>query len=211
MTTRQVPSRWLAGVVLLVGLFATGATPPDRGAIAPSLLAGLKWRNVGPFRAGRVSAVSGAIGQPGVFYMGMVLGGVWKTTSAGTTWYPVFDSIKDVSSIGSVEVAPSDPNIVYVGTGSTGDGNGIYKSTDAGKTWQHLPGFEDSGQIPDDPRRSARSQSRDGECARQHARRQRPARHLSQHRWRQDLDEDALRSMRAPARRAWRGRTIIPT
>jgi hypothetical protein len=114
----------------------------------PSLMAGLKWRNVGPFRAGRVSAVSGAVGQPGVFYMGMVLGGVWKTTSAGATWYPIFDSIKDVSSIGSVEVAPSDPNVVYVGTGSTGDGNGIYKSTDAGKTWRHLPGFEDSGQIP---------------------------------------------------------------
>jgi photosystem II stability/assembly factor-like uncharacterized protein len=80
--------------------------------------------------------------------MGLVLGGVWKTTSAGATWYPVFDSIKDVSSIGSVEVAPSDPNIVYVGTGSTGDGNGMYKSTDAGKTWEHLPGFEDSKQIP---------------------------------------------------------------
>ena len=114
----------------------------------PNLLAGLKWRNVGPFRAGRVSAVSGAIGQPGVFYMGAVLGGVWKTTSAGAAWYPVFDSIKDVSSIGAVEVAPSDPNVVYVGTGATGDGNGMYKSTDAGKTWQHLPGLEDSRQIP---------------------------------------------------------------
>jgi photosystem II stability/assembly factor-like uncharacterized protein len=78
----------------------------------------------------------------------MVLGGVWKTTSAGATWYPIFDSIKDVSSIGSVEVAPSDPNVVYVGTGATGDGNGVYKSTDAGKTWQHLPGLEDSKQIP---------------------------------------------------------------
>jgi photosystem II stability/assembly factor-like uncharacterized protein len=78
----------------------------------------------------------------------MVLGGVWKTTSGGATWYPIFDSIKDVSSIGSVEVAPSDPNVVYVGTGATGDGNGVYKSTDAGKTWQHLPGLEDSKQIP---------------------------------------------------------------
>jgi hypothetical protein len=112
------------------------------------LLAGLKWRNVGPFRGGRVATVAGAVGQPGVFYMGAVLGGVWKTTSAGATWYPVFDSIKDVSSIGAVEVAPSDPNIVYVGTGSTGDGNGMYKSTDAGKTWVHLPGLEDSHQIP---------------------------------------------------------------
>jgi photosystem II stability/assembly factor-like uncharacterized protein len=146
MTTRVLSSRWLSGIcVLLVGLLAA-ARP--RSPVEPNLLAGLKWRNVGPFRAGRVSAVTGAVGQPGVYYMGMVLGGVWKTTSAGTTWYPVFDSIKDISSIGAVEVAPSDPDIVYVGTGSTGGGNGMYKSTDAGKTWQHLPGFEDGRQIP---------------------------------------------------------------
>src|SRR5215469_9333014 len=101
MTTRRVSSRWLVvGVVLFAGSLAASAAPPARWEIQPSLLAGLKWRNVGPFRAGRVSAVSGAVGQPGVFYMGMVLGGVWKTTSAGTTWYPIFDSIKDVSSIG---------------------------------------------------------------------------------------------------------------
>ena len=148
MTTRSAASFWRFPTIALAGVLAVGAATSTTTSIPSTLLGGLKWRNVGPFRAGRVSAVSGAIGQPGVFYMGMVLGGVWKTTSAGTTWYPIFDSIKDVSSIGSVEVAPSDPNIVYVGTGSTGDGNGIYKSTDAGKTWRHLPGFEDSGQIP---------------------------------------------------------------
>jgi len=153
MTTRSAASFWrfpaiVLSVLGLAGVLAVGAGTPTATSIPSTLVGGLKWRLVGPFRAGRVSAVSGAIGQPGVFYMGMVLGGVWKTTSAGTTWYPIFDSIKDVSSIGSVEVAPSDPNIVYVGTGSTGDGNGIYKSTDAGKTWRHLPGFEDSGQIP---------------------------------------------------------------
>src|ERR1043166_1364630 len=115
MTTRRVPSRWLIGVMLSAGSLTTGASPLTQSAIPPDLLSGLKWRNVGPFRAGRVSAVSGAIGQPGVFYMGMVLGGVWTTTSAGATWYPIFDSIKDVSSIGAVEVAPSDPNVVYVG------------------------------------------------------------------------------------------------
>ena len=131
-----------------LSIFAVSLAPTRSGPIDNGLYAGLKWRNVGPFRAGRVSAVTGAIGQPGVFYMGMVLGGVWKTTSAGMTWYPVFDDIKDVSSIGSIEVAPSDPNIVYVGTGSTGNGNGFYKSIDAGKTWRHLPGFEESGQIP---------------------------------------------------------------
>jgi photosystem II stability/assembly factor-like uncharacterized protein len=148
MSTRAFSLRLLFGATIpLVGLFIA-ASPPARSTVPPSLMAGLKWRNIGPFRAGRVSAVSGAVGQPGVFYMGMVLGGVWKTTSAGMTWYPVFDSVKDISSIGAVEVAPSDPNIVYVGTGSTGGGNGMYKSTDAGKTWQHLPGLEESRQIP---------------------------------------------------------------
>jgi photosystem II stability/assembly factor-like uncharacterized protein len=137
--------RWLSRLSLL--------TLPLLGAIAvhapvePSLLAGLKWRNIGPFRAGRVSAVTGAIGQPGVYYMGLPIGGVWKTTSAGVTWFPVFDDIKDVSSIGSVEVAPSDPNIVYVGTGGVNEGDGVYKSTDAGKSWQHL-GMDKTRAIP---------------------------------------------------------------
>jgi len=116
-------------------------------AIEPAQFSALKWRNVGPHRAGRVSAVSGAIGQTGVFYMGMVLGGVWKTTSAGTTWYPIFDDIKDVSSIGSIEVAPSDPNVVYVGTGSTGDGTNRSTPARPGDT------FPDS-RMPDRSRRS---------------------------------------------------------
>ncbi len=149
MLTRLFSPRWMfRGSLLTFGLLAFGAAPHARPPVDPRLLSGLKWRNVGPFRAGRVSAVTGAIGQPGVYYMGMVLGGVWKTTSAGVTWYPVFDSIKDISSIGSVEVAPSNPDIIYVGTGSTGGGNGIYKSVDAGRTWQHLPGLEESRQIP---------------------------------------------------------------
>src|SRR5580704_5967429 len=70
-----------------------------RGPVDESALSGLVWRNIGPFRGGRVSAVSGAIGEPGVFYVGLPAGGIWKTTSAGETWYPVFDSIKEVSSI----------------------------------------------------------------------------------------------------------------
>ena len=127
--------------------FATAQTPD------PSLYSGLVWRNVGPFRGGRVSAVSGVIGQPGTFYMGLPLGGVWKTTNAGVTWFPIFDDIKDASSVGAVEVAPSDPNVIYVGMGDmvTGgginEGNGVYKSTDGGKTWVHL-GLEDTKQIP---------------------------------------------------------------
>jgi photosystem II stability/assembly factor-like uncharacterized protein len=125
-----------------------GATP-----VKPSLLAGLVWRNVGPLRGGRIAAVTGAIGQPGTFYVGLPAGGVWKTTSAGETWYPVFDSIKEVSSIGSVEAAPSNPDIIYVGTGDkvTGGpynvGNGVYKSTDAGATWHHI-GLDDSRVVP---------------------------------------------------------------
>ena len=125
----------------------SGATP-----VRPDLLAGLKWRNVGPFRAGRVSAVSGVIGEPGTYYFGTPAGGVWKSTSGGMTWYPVFDGVKEVSSIGAVEVAPSNPNVVYVGTGDkvTGGynvGNGMYKSDDAGATWRHI-GLDDSRSIP---------------------------------------------------------------
>lgn len=150
MGKRGSSSRWLLGVSLvLTGAFVLGAARP----VEPVLLSGLVWRNVGPFRGGRVAAVSGVIGQPGVFYIGLPLGGVWKTTSAGTAWFPIFDSIKDVSSIGSVQVAPSDPNVIYVGTGDliTGgginEGNGMYKSVDAGKTWQHL-GLDQTRQIP---------------------------------------------------------------
>jgi photosystem II stability/assembly factor-like uncharacterized protein len=157
MGNRAFSFRSISGRVLfLAGLFTVSAARPAE----PNLLSGLKWRNIGPFRGGRVSAVTGVIGQPGVFYIGLPLGGVWKTTSAGTTWFPIFDSVKEVSSIGSVEVAPSDPNVIYVGTGDmiTGgginEGNGMYKSTDAGRTWQHL-GLEDTRQIPSilvDPR-----------------------------------------------------------
>src|SRR5256885_12616671 len=95
--------------VLLFALVAF-TTPTDPG-VPPSLLAGLSWRNIGPFRAGRVSAVSGATGggQPGTFYAGFPLGGAWKTTSAGATWYPVFDSVKEVSSVGAMRAAPSNP------------------------------------------------------------------------------------------------------
>jgi photosystem II stability/assembly factor-like uncharacterized protein len=150
----------LLSVSLASFFLASLPISPAASPVDPRLLAGLTWRNLGPFRGGRVAAVSGAIGQPGVFYMGLPGGGVWKTTGAGHTWSPVFDSVTAVSSIGAVEVAPSDPNIVYVGTGDliTGlginEGNGVYKSTDAGTTWQHM-GLDESKQIPSmlvDPR-----------------------------------------------------------
>src|SRR5512135_1058232 len=152
MLLRSSASLRLIGLSFCFALI--GAAPAGApGPVPSSLLSGLVWRNIGPFRAGRVAAVSGAIGQPGVFYMGLPLGGVWKTTSAGEVWTPIFDSIEEASSVGAVEVAPSDPNVIYVGMGDliTGgginEGNGVYKSTDAGRTWQHL-GLGDTKQIP---------------------------------------------------------------
>ena len=117
--------------------------------VKPDFYAGLKWRNVGPFHGGRISAVSGAIGQPGVFYAGTPLGGIWKTSSAGVTWVPIFDQVTSVDSVGAVEVSPSDPNIVYAGAGDPiggSLGNGVWKSTDAGKTWEHI-GLENTVKI----------------------------------------------------------------
>ena len=148
--------RLSAATVIFAAIFAAHSDSPvgsANPAVDPRLYSSLTWRNLGPFRAGRVAAVTGAIGQPGVFYAGLPAGGVWKTTSAGETWYPIFDAIHDVSSIGAIEVAPSDPNVVYVGTGDmiTGgainEGNGVYKSTDAGRTWRHI-GLEATKQIP---------------------------------------------------------------
>ena len=115
------------------------------------MYSGLRWRMIGPFRAGRVNGVSGVPGQPNVFYMGSVGGGVWKTTNAGRTWLPIFDS-QPIASIGAIAVAPSDTNVVYVGTGEAdmrsqiSYGNGMYKSTDAGATWTHI-GLDDTRQI----------------------------------------------------------------
>jgi photosystem II stability/assembly factor-like uncharacterized protein len=106
---------------------------------------------IGPFRGGRAVAVDGVIGQPNVFYFGAVCGGVWKTTNAGTTWTPIFDS-QPIASIGAIAVATSDPNVIYVGSGEADFrsdicyGNGVYKSVDAGRTWAHI-GLEDTRQI----------------------------------------------------------------
>ncbi len=150
MMKRMSGTRWAwIACAALLGAVAPGAAQ----SIPPRMLSGLVWRNLGPFRGGRVAAVSGAVGEPGVFYAGYPAAGVWKTVNAGITWKPMFDSVKDVSSVGAVAVAPSDPNVVYAGTGDmiTGgainEGNGIYKSTDAGKTWRHI-GLDSTKQIP---------------------------------------------------------------
>jgi photosystem II stability/assembly factor-like uncharacterized protein len=125
----------------------------------PAPFSGMHWRNIGPYRAGRSVAVAGVPGQPNVFYFGAVDGGVWKTVDAGWQWKPIFDG-EPVASIGAIAVAPSDPNIVYVGTGEADPrsqvsyGDGMYKSTDAGKTWTHI-GLDKSvhiGTVIVDPR-----------------------------------------------------------
>ena len=116
-------------------------------------LKGLKWRLIGPFRGGRVAAVTGVESQPGVFYFGGAAGGVWKTVNSGSTWECVSDGQPfGTASIGDIAVAESDPNVVYVGTGeydirgNVSVGDGMYKSTDAGKTWKHI-GLESTRQI----------------------------------------------------------------
>ncbi|MEP7087106.1 MAG: hypothetical protein ABI884_07205, partial [Gemmatimonadota bacterium] len=125
---------------------------------ALSLISGFQWRMLGPFRGGRVAAATGVPGRANEFYFGAVNGGVWKSTDAGRVWEPVFDS-QPVASIGAIAVAPSAPDVVYVGSGestlrdSAGFGNGMYKSTDAGKSWTHI-GLDDTqhiGKIAIDP------------------------------------------------------------
>ena len=118
----------------------------------PANYAGLRWRDIGPFRGGRTVGAAGIPDQPNVFYIGVNNGGVWKTDDFGRTWKPIFDD-QPTGSIGAIALAPSDPNIIYVGSGEglqrpdLSVGDGMYKSTDAGKTWRHL-GLRDAQQIP---------------------------------------------------------------
>ncbi len=142
-------SRALFGLLIcamfLAGRFAAAQTLQDDS------LKGMKWRLIGPFRGGRVLAVTGVSGEPNVYYFGGVAGGVWKTTNGGVSWLPIFDK-EAIASIGSIAVAPSDSNVIYAGTGEAcirgniSFGNGVYKSVDAGKTWTHI-GLEDTRHI----------------------------------------------------------------
>src|SRR5579884_4347805 len=119
--------------------------------ISPALFGGLKWRSIGPFRGGRAVAVTGVPGGGTTFYFGAVDGGIWKSTDAGSVWTPIFDS-QPIASIGALAVAPSDPNVIYAGTGESdirsdlASGSGVYKSTDGGKTWRSA-GLKDTRQI----------------------------------------------------------------
>ena len=142
---KRRPALVLLLVVLLSPSFATGQ-------VDPRLYQGLRWRSIGPERGGRATAVAGLPGDRMTYYMGATGGGVWKTTNAGISWAPVSDRYFKTGSVGSIAVAESDPNVVYVGMGEAclrsniSHGDGVYKSTDAGRTWQNV-GLRDSSQL----------------------------------------------------------------
>ena len=139
-------NRCIVACFFLVVTVAAVAQP-----VPQELMNGLKWRLIGPFRGGRVVAVAGVPGDPATFYFGSVNGGIWKTTDAGVVWTPIFDG-QPAASVGALAVAPSDPKTIYAGTGESdiredlSTGNGVYKSTDGGATWNHI-GLEDTRQI----------------------------------------------------------------
>ena len=170
-STPTSPSRvhpLLAPAALVVALSATAWVSPfaasAQDAVEREFLSALSYRNVGPHRGGRATAVAGVPGEPFVFYMGNSGGGVWKTDDAGESWVSITDGQFEVGTVGAIAVAPSDANVIYVGTGSaeprgnTSPGIGMYRSTDAGKSWTHI-GLPSAGQIgriqvdPDDPDR----------------------------------------------------------
>ena len=144
---------WMAVLVASAAMLARPAAQDEKPAApdaGPAELKALKYRSIGPAAGGRVSRVAGVPGDPSTYYAATASGGVWKSTDGGITWKPVFDD-QPISSIGSIAVSPSDPNIVYVGSGeanirgNVAAGNGIYKSTDAGKNWTHV--WKQEGQI----------------------------------------------------------------
>src|SRR5581483_9863388 len=135
----------------LLILLCFALSPLSAQSVSPDLFSGLKWRLIGPFRGGRAVAACGVPGDQATFYFGAVGGGVWKTTNAGVTWKPIFDH-QAVASIGAIAVAPSDPQIIYVGTGESdirsnlSSGDGVYRSTDGGESWKNV-GLRDTRQI----------------------------------------------------------------
>jgi photosystem II stability/assembly factor-like uncharacterized protein len=145
-----MPSQTLVSLALLL-VAALAAAPPSPPQPAVDPAAAMHWRHIGPVRAGRARALAGVQAQRNVFYIGFDNGGLWRSTDYGATWDPLFDR-ESTGSIGAIAVAPSDPDVIYVGTGAgiirpdLATGNGIYKSIDAGKTWTHL-GLADSQMI----------------------------------------------------------------
>jgi photosystem II stability/assembly factor-like uncharacterized protein len=148
---RPVYSAILVCLLTFVVALITNAQQPAP-QIDPKTYGGMKWRLIGPFRGGRAIAVTGVPGQPNTYYFGAVAGGVWKTTDGGISWDPLFDKQTTTSSVGAIAVSDSDPNVVYVGSGEAcirgniSFGDGVYKSTDAGKTWTNV-GLKDTRHI----------------------------------------------------------------
>src|SRR5690349_15065094 len=141
-------------MVVLAGLCLTSNAKVSKAQQYPeSSFQEMRWRMIGPTRGGRTRASCGVPSQPNVFYVGAVNGGVWKTDDSGRTWTPIFDE-QPTQATGAIAVALSDPNIIYVSSGEglarpdLAVGDGIYKSTDAGKTWTHLSGLRDGQGIP---------------------------------------------------------------
>ncbi|HUP42147.1 MAG TPA: hypothetical protein VM599_02940, partial [Thermoanaerobaculia bacterium] len=153
----------LASLLLAPAAFGAASSQAAEAEhpVDPALFQGMEWRSVGPSRGGRVTAVAGVPGAPFTYYFGATGGGIWKTTDGGTTWKNVSDGFVESGSVGALAVAPSDPNVVYAGMGespirgvATGHGDGVYRSTDAGRTWTHLglDGTEHVGGLAVHPR-----------------------------------------------------------
>src|SRR5947209_4286261 len=143
----------LTSAIVCGSIVLTAQPPADKADKPKSLPFGaLKWRSVGLARGGRSIAVAASAARPSEYYFGATGGGLWKTTNGGVTWSPVTDGQLTSSSVGAVAVAPSNPDVVYIGTGESelrgniAQGDGVYKSTDAGKTWTHA-GLTDSQTI----------------------------------------------------------------
>src|SRR3984893_17384312 len=138
----SVPARITCCLVFLSAIAASFSPALHAQEVSTDLYSALKWRSIGPFRAGKVNAVAGVPGNSAVYYFGADCGGGGKAMDAGNVWKPMFDS-QPVGSIGALALAPSNPNIIYVGTGVNGIYsdiaycNGIYKSTHGGENWQH--------------------------------------------------------------------------
>jgi photosystem II stability/assembly factor-like uncharacterized protein len=159
-TTRNPAAHWVAlavAVIFLLGLTCNVDARPEskKSAVVKydtSLYRAMKWRSIGPYRGGRSTAVAGVPSQPNLYYFGGTGGGVWKTEDGGLSWKNISDGFFKTGSVGAIEVANSDPNVIYAGMGEAcvrgnfSHGDGVYKSTDAGKTWKHA-GLSDSRQI----------------------------------------------------------------
>src|SRR5262245_12346893 len=152
MIPRRLVSSLAAILVLTAAIGADAAVPPES-------FSALRWRLAGPLRAGWGTCAAGVPGQPETFYFGAADGGVWKTTDAGRTWQPLFEQ-EATGAIGALAIAPSDPAVLYVGTGQITTrwditaGNGVYRSADGGRTWEHrgLAGSRHIGRLWIDPR-----------------------------------------------------------